>query len=137
MMTVVKLAKQTRVSSDTIRYYVRVGLLTPGRNQDNNYQLFDAQDAKRLKFINDAKQLGFSLKEIRTIIEQSERGNSPCPTVRKIIQDRIEENRRKLEQLQALQNRMESALSQWSEMPDGEPDGHCICHLIESAVTTA
>lgn len=137
MMTVVKLAKQTQVSSDTIRYYVRVGLLSPGRNQDNNYQLFDAQDAKRLKFINDAKQLGFSLKEIRTIIEQSERGNSPCPTVRKIIQDRIEENRRKLEQLQALQNRMESALSQWSKMPDGEPDGHCICHLIESTVTTA
>jgi len=131
MMTVAKLAQQTRVSPDTIRYYVRVGLLTPGRRKENNYQLFDSQDANRLKFIHDAKQLGFSLKEIRQIIEQSDSGNSPCPIVRDIIQNRIIENRRKLDELHALQDRMESALQQWNDMPDGIPDGHCICHLIE------
>jgi len=132
MMTVAKLSKQTRVSPDTIRYYVRVGLLSPSRQKDNNYQQFDSQDAQRLKFIHDAKQLGFSLKEIRQIIEQSDTGNSPCPIVRDIIQNRILENRRKLDELHALQNRMESALQQWSDLPDGIPDGHCICHLIES-----
>jgi len=32
----------------------------------------------------------------------------------------------------ALQTRMEQALDQWAEMPDGVPDGHSVCHLIES-----
>ena len=132
LMTVAKLSELTKVSPDTIRYYVRVGLLSPGRQKQNNYQQFDSQDANRLKFIHDAKQLGFSLKEIRQIIEQSDFGNSPCPIVRDIIQNRILENRRKLDELHALQDRMETALQQWKHMPDGVPDGHCICHLIES-----
>ena len=68
MMTVAKLAKETRVSSDTIRYYVRVGLLV---------------------------------------------------------------SKLKLDELQALQNCMETALRQWNDMPDGEPNGHCICYFIE------
>lgn len=132
MMTVAKLARETRVSTDTIRYYVRVGLLSPGRQEDNNYQLFSSNDANRLKFIHHAKQLGYTLKEIRQIIEESESGHSPCPIVREIIQSRIQENRRKLQELQALQDRMENALKHWNDMPDGVPDGHCICHLIES-----
>jgi len=132
MMTVAKLAKETRVSTDTIRYYVRVGLLTPNRKKDNNYHVFTDQDASQLKFIHHAKQLGYTLKEIRQIIDQSESGNSPCPIVREIIQSRIEDTRRKLRELRELQQRMEAALQQWNEMPDGVPDGHCICHLIES-----
>jgi len=134
MMTVAKLAKQTRVNSDTIRYYVRIGLLTPEREKDNNYHLFSKHDANQLKFIHQAKQLGYSLKEIQQIIEQSESGNSPCPIVRQIIQNRIEETRQKLQELRALQQRMEAALQQWNDMPDGVPDGHCICHLIETVV---
>jgi len=133
MMTVAKLAQQTQVSSDTIRYYVRVGLLTPGRKKENNFHIFSAGDAKLLKFIHQAKQLGYTLKEIRQIIDQSESGNSPCPIVREIIQSRIADTRRKLEELRALQQRMEAALEQWNKMPDGVPDGRCICHLIESA----
>jgi len=134
MMTVARLSKETQVSSDTIRYYVRVGLLTPERKEENNYHIFSSNDANRLKFIHHAKELGYTLKEIRQIIEKSESGNSPCPIVREIIQSRIEENRRKLDELHALQTRMEQALEKWNNMPDGVPDGHCICHLIESIV---
>jgi len=132
MMTVAELARDTRLSTDTIRYYVRVGLLTPDRKKENNYRLFNLQDAKKLKFIHQAKQLGYTLKEIRQILEESASGQSPCPIVREIIQSRIEENRRKLEELHALQRRMENALEHWGQMPNGIPDGDCICHLIES-----
>lgn len=132
MMTVAKLAKETQVNSDTIRYYVRIGLLTPGREKNNNYHVFSKQDANQLKFIHHAKQLGYTLKEIQQIIEQSISGNSPCPIVRQIIQNRIQETRQKLKELRELQQRMEAALQQWNDMPDGVPDGHCICHLIES-----
>lgn len=132
LMTVAKLAQETQVSSDTIRYYVRAGLLNPDRNAENNYHVFSERDARRLKFIHQAKQLGYTLKEIQQIITESEAGTSPCPIVREIIQSRITENRRKLAELQALQHRMEEALQHWEAMPDGMPDGHCICHLIEA-----
>jgi hypothetical protein len=55
--------------------------------------------------------------------------------VTEILQRRIEENRRKVDGLLRLQQRMEQALAHWKDMPDGMPDGHTICTvctLIES-----
>jgi hypothetical protein len=52
--------------------------------------------------------------------------------VRQIIERRIGENRRRLEELNALQQRMEQALAKWRTMPDGVPDGDRVCELIES-----
>ena len=89
---------------------------------------------KRTKFIRRAKGLGFTLKDIQTIFEHSSDGRSPCPAVRDIISQRIDENRSRLAELNALQQRMDDALEQWRSMPDGEPDGEAICHLIESVV---
>jgi hypothetical protein len=52
--------------------------------------------------------------------------------VRSIIQDRILENRARIDEMTKLQTRMELALEQWKLMPDGVPDGSSVCHLIES-----
>jgi DNA-binding transcriptional MerR regulator len=79
-----------------------------------------------------AKQLGFTLSEIRAITLHAEHGESPCGDVRKIIQNHIAENRTKIEEMLKLQIRMELALQQWEKMPDGIPDGNSVCHLIES-----
>ena len=48
---------------------------------------------------------------------------------------RIDENRQRLDELLALQVRMEQALKKWGDMPDGVPDGHSVCHLIESVIS--
>lgn len=87
---------------------------------------------KRARFIRRAQRLGFTLAEIAEIIETSRQGNIPCPMVRETIGRRIEENSRALAELVALQTRMEHALAQWKTMPDGMPDGHAICILIEA-----
>ncbi|MHB1230953.1 MAG: MerR family transcriptional regulator, partial [Burkholderiales bacterium] len=57
---------------------------------------------------------------------------SPCPRVREIIERRIADNRQQLKEMQSLQRRMERALRAWAKMPDGIPDGHAVCHLIEA-----
>ncbi|NOY62046.1 MAG: MerR family DNA-binding protein [Gammaproteobacteria bacterium] len=132
MLTVGELSKTTQATADAIRHYVRIGLLTPTRNPDNGYKLFDCDDIKRVKFIRRAKGLGFSLSDIQTIFDHSNNGRSPCPVVRNIISQRIDENRARLAELNALQQRMDDALDRWKSMPDGEPDGEAICHLIES-----
>ena len=132
MLTVSELSKVAKITPDTVRHYVRIGLLTPARNPENGYKLFSADDIKRVNFIQLAKTLGFSLCDIKTIFEHSEAGHSPCPAVREMIQKRMEENRRKLDELSRLQQRMDDALLRWRDMPDGAPNGEAICHLIES-----
>jgi hypothetical protein len=52
--------------------------------------------------------------------------------VREIIVRRIEENQRKIKEMQKLQRKMENALLDWSKMKNSMPDGDSVCHLIES-----
>ena len=127
-----QLAKLCKVPADTVRHYTRIGLLKPDRDPDNGYYKYRVSDSKRLEFIKKAKSLGYSLKEIEQILAESRKGKSPCPMVRELINRRIHENRAHLEQLMELQNRMETALISWENMPNGVPDGDSICHLIES-----
>ena len=132
MFTVNELAARAAAPPQVVRYYARIGLLKPRRHQENGYRLFGKQDAQRLRFIRMAKQLGFTLGEIRQITEHADHCESPCDDVRKIIQQRIRENRSKIDAMVNLQGRMESAIELWESMPDGIPDGHSVCHLIES-----
>ncbi len=132
MMTVSQLSRRGRVAPHVVRYYSRIGLLSPSRHPENHYKLFSPSDVARLRFIRQAQSLGFTLEEIAQILRDSHRGKSPCGRVRDILKRRIGETREKLEELMRLQRRMEDALEHWEHMPDGVPDGHTVCHLIES-----
>lgn len=134
MLQVNEIARLANVTADTVRYYVRIGLLKPKRNPSNGYKIFKQDDIKIVKFINQAKNLGFTLDDIKKILSYSKKGKSPCPLVRKIIQQRIEENCQKLTESVTLLNRMKEALALWESMPDGEPNGKSICHLIEQSM---
>ncbi len=132
MITATVLAKQSDVSLYTVRHYTRIGLLKPSRNLQNNYKVYQPGDATRLHFIQAAKSLGFSLTEIKEILSEAKHGNSPCPMVREIIERHIEENRRKIKEMQKLQKKMETALNNWKQMTNSMPNGDSVCHLIES-----
>lgn len=136
-MTATVLAKQSEVSLYTVRHYTRIGLLKPARNSQNNYKLYQPSDAVRVRFIKAAGNLGFSLAEIADILKEAKHGNSPCPMVRDIIVRRIEENERKIKEMQKLQRRMKNSLQDWSKMENSMPNGDSVCHLIESVAIDA
>ena len=131
-MKVSQVAVKTGVSPYAIRYYARIGLLTPARQSGNRYRRFTDADVKYLSFIRKAQKLGFTLKEIGKIFEKSRSGQTQCPLVREIVQRRIVENSKQLEEVVALQRNMERALRRWKKMPDHAPGGDAICHLIET-----
>lgn len=133
-MTVTALARSSEVAPHVVRYYARIGLLSPARDSNNGYKLFAEGDVARLRFIRKAKLLGYTLGEIAKIFNHASHGESPCPMVRDIIEKRIDENCRKLDELMKLQKRMEQALGDWRVQPDRLPDGDRVCHLIESLV---
>ena len=88
-MLVKQLAKLMAVTPDTVRYYTRVKLLNPMSSDSNGYHQYSPADQKRLRFILSARQLGFSVKDIQNIIQESEQGNCPCPLTRKLISQRL------------------------------------------------
>ena len=131
MKTVSQLAKTAQVSAETVRYYSRLGLLEAQRDPHNGYQLFDQDALQRLAFISQSRSLGFSLKDIQSILHHTTKGDSPCPMVRDMLRQRVPLVAEKIRFLEKQMARMQVALEQWQTMPDGVPDGHRICHLIE------
>ncbi|SES06116.1 transcriptional regulator, MerR family [Vreelandella subterranea] len=131
-MKVSELAKRGGVTAETVRHYTREQLLAPKRHPDNGYQLYSATDLERLHFIQRARKLGFSVAEILDILAHADHGDSPCPLVRDLLANRLPQIRAQIRELEALAQRMEQALESWQHMPDGTPDGHSLCRLIES-----
>lgn len=127
-----ELADAAGVSSDAVRYYTKERLLKPKRDRSNHYKLYGRDDFIRLLFIQRAKTLGYSVREIKKILDASEKGESPCPIVRNVLEKNIEKNKQLLVEALALQKRIEETLKKWRHLPDGIPVGDSICHLIES-----
>ncbi|MFA0028071.1 MerR family transcriptional regulator [Vibrio breoganii] len=127
-----KLAKSANVSPDTVRYYTKRGLITATRNPDNGYKEYDLNALQRLKFIHQARDLGFGLKEIEDILASTEDGSSPCPKVRTMMADKIVETETQILRLQQHVTMLKETFEQWGELPDSLPTGDSICCLIES-----
>ncbi len=62
-------AKLTGISAKMIRHYESLGLIAPSARSEGNYRLFQAQDLEQLGFIRNARALGFSIKQISTLLE--------------------------------------------------------------------
>ena len=135
MMTASVLAKRTNVPLFTVRYYTRIGLLKPSRDLRNGYRVYKPADKDRLKFITSAKELGFTLAEIESILDHAHEGDSPCPMVREIVERRTDEINETIRQLQHLQTRLESAVKMWKKMKNASPTGTSVCHLMSRLPT--
>lgn len=72
-MKIGELARQADVAIDTVRYYERQGLLPPPLRETSGYRRYQPDDVGRLRFIRRAKALGFTLEEIRELLELSSR----------------------------------------------------------------
>jgi DNA-binding transcriptional MerR regulator len=83
MFTIGKLADIAGVSSDTLRYYEREGLIEPAGKSPAGYRLYDKDSARRLRFIKQAQQCGFTLAEIRELLVLRGRAAARCGDVRK------------------------------------------------------
>ena len=130
-MKVAELAKSLGTTADTVRYYTRLELLKPAKSV-NGYKLYSNKEVSRLKFILSARNLGFSVADIKQILNESEDGKSACPLVRSLIKERLEETEKQFQAMLALRGKMSSALSQWEEMEDKAPTANMVCHLIEN-----
>lgn len=130
-MQVNEMAKQLRVTTDTVRFYTRINILRPTKNKVNGYREYSQQDVNRLRFVLSARQLGFSVKDIQQILADADKGKTPCPTVRNLLNQRLHEIERQFAESLRLKERMQQAVMEWDQKPNKIPTGNMICHLIE------
>lgn len=69
MLTIGKVVEQAQVTADSIRFYKREGLIQPAKKSDSGYRLYTEEAVRRIGFIKHAQQCGFSLAEIRELLE--------------------------------------------------------------------
>lgn len=125
-MKIGELAKQTKVNIDTIRYYERRQLLPlPGRTM-SGYRNYSERDVKRLLFIIHAKELGFTLEEIKTLLSLRS-GQKNCPQVRQIAKNKAGEIASRIERL----SRIQHVLLELAEKCEQEGDGE-ECPILNS-----
>lgn len=103
-LTVGNLAKRAEVNVETIRYYERLGLLPSPPRTEAGYRLFSEDSVLRLQFIQRAQDLGFSLKEIRNLLDLRLRPGACCADVREQAETKIAEIDRKLRSLRAMRS---------------------------------
>jgi DNA-binding transcriptional MerR regulator len=108
-----KVAKRAGVNPKTIRYYETVGLLPPAPRGENRYRLYPYETIELLLFIAKAKDLGFTLAEIREIVTIRQQGRQPCSHVRSIVQRKVADLDQMLTDLIGLRRRLKRLVAGW------------------------
>jgi len=97
-----QLAGETEVHIETLRFYERKGLLTPGERTKKGYRLYGTDDVSRVRFIKEAQKLGFSLREVMELLELKLDRKSRCADVEKRARAKIDEIEFKIQSLQKI-----------------------------------
>jgi len=126
MYTIGKLAQHAEVTTDTVRYYEKEGLLAPVHKTDAGYRLYDEDSIRRLRFIRQAQQCGFSLTEIRELLTLKSSDAACCRDVRSVA---IEKKLQLEHKIRALQG-MSQALTELVTICDDENKSLDECPIL-------
>jgi len=127
-----RLAKLSGVGPDTIRFYERSGLLPKPSRTPSGYRLYDDAALKQVRFIRKAQSLGFSLDEIRRIMNLRGQGRETCRCVISMAETTLAETETKLKELRKFKDTLATNLTRWKRKRRG-PIAAEFCALIEAS----
>ncbi|CAN5442006.1 hypothetical protein BH18ACI2_BH18ACI2_15230 [soil metagenome] len=130
MLKIGEVSKRSGIGIEALRFYEKSGLLDKPSRTYSGYRVYDSEVLERLAFIKQAQTLGFSLDEIKRVIEDARTGQSPCDEVRDIVRRRLEELDERMREMRRYRKELAETLEEWDKV--GRAPGH-ICGLIEGA----
>jgi len=108
--TIGRLAREAGVPASTVRYYERSRLLRPDGRTDGNYRIYGPEALARLRFIRAAQAIGLTLEDITTLLDFRDGRTAPCNEVQILIEERLSELKKRLEQLHHVKAVLHSSL---------------------------
>ncbi|MFP6774835.1 MAG: helix-turn-helix domain-containing protein [Alphaproteobacteria bacterium] len=98
------LSKATGVNIETIRYYERIGIIPAPPRTEGGHRVYDPGHQGRLNFVRQGRELGFTLDQIRTLLDLADGGSDTCAKVKSLTLDHLADVEQKIADLQDLRD---------------------------------
>ena len=121
-----EIAKRTGCNLETVRYYEKVGLLPEPPRTQGGHRAYGAEHERRLRFILRARELGFTLDEIRALLQLLDKRNAPCGQVRDVAAAHLGDVQEKIADLKRMERVLKDVVAQCAD--GSRPE----CPLIEA-----
>ena len=132
LLQIGEVARGSGTPVDTIRYYEKTGLIDKPSRSEGGFRKYARESVEKLRFIRKAQSLGFSLREIKGIIQCSKEGLKPCCNlVRKLFTQKVSEFETKIQELEGMKHELESLLSDWVSPKEAKKKSYAVCPQIE------
>jgi Cu(I)-responsive transcriptional regulator len=130
-LSIGELAKQTHTKVETIRYYERIGLLPDPVRTASNYRSYDDVQLGRLSFVRRARDLGFSLDQVRELLDLADQRDRSCEAVDTIARQHLVEVEHKIADLTALRDELSDVIGRCRRGTVAD------CRIIETLAPSA
>ena len=120
-MNISKVAALSGLSAKMIRYYESIGLLPIAQRNASGYRVYTNTDVQRLQFIYQARQLGFSLEHIQTLVQLWQNEDRRSADVKNLVQQHVNALTEKINQLQQMKQQLEI----WMQSCAGNQNADC------------
>jgi len=124
------LAATTGVSTQTLRFYEREGLIPAPNRQSNGYRVYDDDVASRIGFIRAAQTAGLTLSDIAGVLALREDGQAPCSHVHSLLTGKLDEVRARQRELVRLEKELVGMLTTSSTLDPAMCSERSICNVI-------
>jgi DNA-binding transcriptional MerR regulator len=129
-----ELASRAVMTVDAIRFYEKLGLLPKAQRSTGHFRLYSPRDLERVRFIRQMQALGFSLREIRELVDLRARKAEACETVRELLEEKLVATRQKERQLKQLEAELVADLRKCKEeLRHRRRREPCPCPVLEEA----
>ena len=121
-----ELSRRTRVNIETVRYYEKIGLMPSPARSEGGHRLYGNGHLLRLNFVRRARDLGFTLNEIRNLLDLAEKRDRPCAEARVVAAAHLGDVRAKLAALRRMEKVLVEMVARCAE--GDTPD----CPILEA-----
>jgi DNA-binding transcriptional MerR regulator len=126
-------AKLTALSVDCIRFYERQKLLPAPTRTEGRFRLYTPADLDRLRFIQQMQGLGFSLREIKQLLDLRSHGVEACAAVRDLLKTKVLDIRTKINHLRQLESELAKDLRKCNrELRLRKSHEPCTCPVLKN-----
>jgi DNA-binding transcriptional MerR regulator len=132
-MQIGEAAKRSSLTVDAIRFYERRALLPKATRTMGRFRLYTADDIARLQFIRQMQSLGFSLHEIKQLLDLRSHKVEACGSVRELLRAKLDAIRSKKQELQQLESELAADLRRCNrELEHRKQHQPCACPVLET-----
>lgn len=120
MLSIGQLSELTGVKVPTIRYYEEIGLIKAPERSMGNQRRYTSVDLQRLSFVRHSREMGFTLQDIRQLLDLSSHADEPCQNIDVIAGRHLTKTQSKIAKLRRLEKELKRMVS-----CDSDKTGSC------------